>query len=462
MGPVGPVELDEVQLVLATRLRDVTDPPPRRRYGAVFVGTDARRARDGVRRRVRSRARRESVPREDPRGSAAARRRSAVRLGSARAGDRSRSARPPSVWRCGSPSARRAGASACPTRGSTSRRARPRVPSFYALEVLRAAEGRLPSLDGLTRGAEQAAGARLGWPAPGQPSVGHRRGGVRPRAAGAAARCRSRRPPSGRRRISCRPIRIWRGRSGRAAGAGCGAGRRRTASSIRTTLAREALAQHQLDRRAFSPTALQHFAACPYRFFLQAIHRLAPREEPVAIEVLDPLTRGALFHDVQFGVLEGLRDGGLLPLRPAGLERAFDVLDAVLDSEGGQGRREARARHPPRVARRARRPARRPARMAAPSGGRRVRLGPRALRAVLRPSSRRARASRSGERAGGGGGDGSPDPARLHRSGGAARGRRRAASPITRPARCGRRRAWWWAAVGCCSRSSMRWRASAC
>src|SRR4029450_11101988 len=48
-------------------------------------------------------------------------------------------------------------------------KARPRVPSFYALGVLKAAEGRLPGLDALTRGAEEAAAARLGWPAPADP-----------------------------------------------------------------------------------------------------------------------------------------------------------------------------------------------------------------------------------------------------------------------------------------------------
>src|SRR5262249_25170699 len=48
-------------------------------------------------------------------------------------------------------------------------KARRWVPSFYALEVLKAAEGRLPGLDALTRGAELAAGARLGWPAPAEP-----------------------------------------------------------------------------------------------------------------------------------------------------------------------------------------------------------------------------------------------------------------------------------------------------
>ena len=45
-------------------------------------------------------------------------------------------------------------------------RARPRVPSFYGLEVLRAAEGELPGFDELARRATEAAHARMGWPAP--------------------------------------------------------------------------------------------------------------------------------------------------------------------------------------------------------------------------------------------------------------------------------------------------------
>src|SRR5205814_9135084 len=67
-----------------------------------------------------------------------------------------------------------------------------------------------------------------------------------------------------------------------------------------------------------------------YRFLLQAIHRLEPREEPVAIEILDPLTRGALFHDVQFEVLSELRAAGLLPFRAGDVERALATLDRVL------------------------------------------------------------------------------------------------------------------------------------
>jgi ATP-dependent helicase/nuclease subunit B len=56
----------------------------------------------------------------------------------------------------------------------------------------------------------------------------------------------------------------------------------------------------------------------------------------VAVEVLDPLTRGALFHDVQFGILERLRDAELLPLRPAALPLAFDLLDTVLTAEAAR------------------------------------------------------------------------------------------------------------------------------
>ena len=50
--------------------------------------------------------------------------------------------------------------------------ARPRVPSFYALEAVRSAEGRLPDFAELARRAETAATTRLGWPAP--PDPGHR------------------------------------------------------------------------------------------------------------------------------------------------------------------------------------------------------------------------------------------------------------------------------------------------
>src|SRR4029079_628466 len=98
----------------------------------------------------------------------------------------------------------------------------------------------------------------------------------------------------------------------------------------------EALATHQLTARSFSPTALQNFAACPYRFFLQAVHRLQPREEPAALEVIDPLTRGSLFHKVQFELLTLLRKAEMLPITPKNVDRAIAEVDDVLNRVADQ------------------------------------------------------------------------------------------------------------------------------
>src|SRR5436190_6294963 len=78
----------------------------------------------------------------------------------------------------------------------------------------------------------------------------------------------------------------------------------------------EALAKHKPRSRAYSATGLQHFAACPYRFLLSAIHRLETRPEAVALERLDPLTRGRLLHEVQFRALSELQSLKLLPVSP--------------------------------------------------------------------------------------------------------------------------------------------------
>jgi RecB family exonuclease len=93
-----------------------------------------------------------------------------------------------------------------------------------------------------------------------------------------------------------------------------------------------ALEKHQLSVRSFSPTSLQNFAACPYRFFLNAVHQLRPEEDPSPLEVIDPLTRGSIFHAVQFELLTRLRSEALLPIRQPVLDTAITIADAVLDS----------------------------------------------------------------------------------------------------------------------------------
>src|SRR5262249_51674466 len=95
-------------------------------------------------------------------------------------------------------------------------------------------------------------------------------------------------------------------------------------------IARAALDAHRLTARSFSPTALETYATCPYKFFLYTVHKLSPREEPVAIEELSPLQRGSLVHEVLFELMKALRDADLLPMTPDRLDHAREILGEVL------------------------------------------------------------------------------------------------------------------------------------
>jgi ATP-dependent helicase/nuclease subunit B len=97
----------------------------------------------------------------------------------------------------------------------------------------------------------------------------------------------------------------------------------------RSDVVRAIMTRHALRVRSYSPTALQSYACCPYQFFLKAIHGLAPREVPEAIDELDPLQRGSLIHDVQFKLFAQLRDKRILPVRPGNLDRAWQELDGI-------------------------------------------------------------------------------------------------------------------------------------
>lgn len=49
---------------------------------------------------------------------------------------------------------------------------------------------------------------------------------------------------------------------------------------------------------AVSPTNLEHYAVCGYRYFARSLLRLSTVEEPEEREMMDPATRGGLIHDV--------------------------------------------------------------------------------------------------------------------------------------------------------------------
>jgi ATP-dependent helicase/nuclease subunit B len=328
MSPIGPIDLYEVQLVLAPRLRELSVPPPRRRYGAVFIGsTDAARGMSfdvvfvpGLAEKL--------FPRkliEDPilldeqrrhidgadlitQPSRVEAERLALRLAVGAASGRVHLSYP----------------------RIDVQQSRPRVPSFYGLEALRAAEGYLPGFDKLVSRAESGASGRLGWPAPADPKVAideaeYDLALLAPlidadpeTVAGTAHYLLSTNKHLGRalRARSRRWLKRWTPSDGLVEP---------------DELARKALGAHQMSARSFSPTALQHYSACPYRFFLQAVHKLQPREEPAAIEVIDPLTRGSLFHKVQYEVLTMLREARLLPITPAICDQAIELVDDVLN-----------------------------------------------------------------------------------------------------------------------------------
>jgi ATP-dependent helicase/DNAse subunit B len=100
------------------------------------------------------------------------------------------------------------------------------------------------------------------------------------------------------------------------------------------------LLKHRLSARPYSATALQYFAACPYRFVLNSIHRLQPREELVALERMDPLTRGSFFHTLQFRLYSRLRALEILPITEANYTAVYTIADQVLSAVADEYREE--------------------------------------------------------------------------------------------------------------------------
>jgi len=178
-------------------------------------------------------------------------------------------------------------------------KARPRVPSFYALEAIRAAEGRLPGFAELARRADETSRTRMGWPAPAQAELAIDAAeydlailrqlltGAKKDLDGAAHYLLSASPRL-RRALQFR-ARRWRPEWRQVDGL-----------VDPSELGREALgARHaQLTGRGFAVTALEKYAACPYRFYLATVVGLSARKQAVAVEELDAATRGLIIHEL--------------------------------------------------------------------------------------------------------------------------------------------------------------------
>jgi CRISPR/Cas system-associated exonuclease Cas4 (RecB family) len=333
MADVGPIDLDEARRVLGERLLTLESEPPARRFGRLFVGTPVQaRGRSfrivfvpGLAERMFP-----QKPREDPllldtlRVDAAAslatqpRRLAAERLLLQMA----------------------AGAASERLYVSYPRielaESRARVPSFYALDVIRAATGRVPDYEWLEARARVAGNATLAWPAPSDP-----REAIDDQEHDLAV-LRQLLDDQDRERVKghahyllklnecLRRSVIDRWARGEPRWS-VNDGLTRVAPDTRDVLARQ-----RLTARPYSLSALQRFSACPYQFVLAAIYRLQPLEQPEPLQRMDPLTRGSLFHEIQARFFDALKTRAALPVTTATIDAAQIVLDDVADAVATQ------------------------------------------------------------------------------------------------------------------------------
>ena len=328
MSDVGPVALPEVRETLTDRLTFLRIEPPDYRYGRVFVGTIAEAAARSFELVFLPGLAEGSFPRkllEDPLLLDDCRQKLPGQL--RRRQDLAEQER--LLLRTAASAARRRLASSYPRIDLVEGRSR--VPSLYALEILRAASGRLPDLKTIQKEATDA-GSRLGWPAPREldQAIDDAEYDL---AVLDALLHESRQTTKGTARFlleeNAHLARSLRGRFKRwntrqftdADG---------LVDSGTQTL--KALEKHLLSQRAYSASSLQSYASCPYRFLLQGIHRLRPRETGVAVVQMDPLTRGSVFHAVQFQLFKRLQSEQLLPMDLQHQDRILDVADEVLNA----------------------------------------------------------------------------------------------------------------------------------
>ena len=330
MAAVGPVGLDEVRDVLADRLTTLTDEPPADRYGRVLVTTlDDLRGRRAAVVFVPGLAERifPQRPREDPLLLDALRRQLSSGLDTQE--DRGRHER--LRLRLAVGAATRRLYLSYPRVDVA--QGRPRVTSFYGLDVARAIGGGMPDVEAFEREATARVNARLAWPAPPDAAdaidvAEHDLATLRALIDAPAAE----RPPGGAQYLL--ELNAHLGRSLRARYMRW----ERAAWSAHDGLVgappeiAPLLARRRLTERAYAPSALERFAVCPYRFFLASVARLDPRPTVGALERLDPLTRGKLIHRVQADTLRALDAAGLLPLAAERHADAEHLLHQALDT----------------------------------------------------------------------------------------------------------------------------------
>jgi ATP-dependent helicase/nuclease subunit B len=328
MAGVGPITCEEARDVLHDRLVTLDWDPPARRYGRLFVGTP-HQARGRSFRVVFVPGLAERVvpqrPREDP--LLLDERRRAIDAGLVAQEERGSAERLLLKVSIGAATEHLYLSYPRLDVGET----RARVPSFYALDVVRAITGRVPDHRVLAAEAAEEAGASLAWPAPKNPDhaiddLEHDLASLKPLLDArdpAAVRGHAHYLLQLNEALRRSVISRWaRGRHAWSPSDGL----------IKVAPGTHAaLESHRLRARPYSLSALQRFASCPYQFLLATIYRLEPWEEPEPLVRMDPLTRGSLFHRAQAEFYREMQAKGALPVSRDGVPAAVATLDAVLD-----------------------------------------------------------------------------------------------------------------------------------
>jgi RecB family exonuclease len=322
MSPIGPVGLAQVLLVIGPWLTTLRAAPEGSRYGKVWVG-GVEEARGMAFRRVFVPGVNEGLfprpPAEDPLLLEAQRAALGVDL---RSDDTE-------LLRI---------AAACASEQLTlsfSRldllTGRERVPSFYAFAVHRAAGGEEMAVREFEARARSATSTRIGWPAPPDAAdaiddAEFDLATLAPLVKGSGEYLKSLpgRAVASLRARWMRWHKTWRAADG----------------LYIEEIGSDALKAYRLTERAWSPTLLQQYARCPYRFALRGIFGLRPADRPTGIQRMDPAARGNLYHAVQFEMVSDLRAAGLVSVNDGNLASPLERLDAILQVEATRAERK--------------------------------------------------------------------------------------------------------------------------
>jgi ATP-dependent helicase/DNAse subunit B len=328
MGSIGPVTLDEVREALTERLTFLRTEPAERRYGKVLASTITEVSGITFKIVFLPGLGEDIFPKksfEDPLLLDDARRRISKSLST----QDTRVERERMLLHMAASTARSRLWISYPRMDLGQGRAR--GPSFYALDVVRAINGEIPDLRKLQQRAVETSQSQVGWPAPRDPAVAIDDAEYDLAVISEVLR----KPPAEVKgagqylmEASAPLARSLRARWARWHGGWS------ASDGVVLQLADPALStlsKYRLAERFYSASSLQQFAMCPYRFALHSIYALHPREDIAALERMDPLTRGSLFHEVQFRLYTRLKELNMLPLSSANHAGVVQIADQVLD-----------------------------------------------------------------------------------------------------------------------------------